>query len=319
MAERRYPLPLDAVRGPLSPSLAENAVLALGPVARASRELFDEGQVAPDVLAGMTLLLLAGQSLRVERADSPSTPEREGQGRGVAGSVWAREHFTVHRPVHVGQTLEVSGAVQRAYARGGRRYSVTLSETRSVSGDLLVSNCTTGLVHYRRDMQLPDSAEGVDEDAIRRPDLDIGVAAENPAIETLRALRVGDEVRGQVTRVGLEQMRARDGGQSRNPIHTDPEAAKKAGLVLPIVGGAHVFAYLQEALMRALGRHALLYGACFDLRWVAQVRAGSRVEPRAVVSAVLEDRVELDLEVGCEGRVAMTGSLAIPLPGAGAP
>ncbi|MFP6621992.1 MAG: MaoC family dehydratase, partial [Myxococcota bacterium] len=99
-----------------------------------------------------------------------------------------------------------------------------------------------------------------------------------------------------------------------NPIHTDPEAARQAGLVLPIVGGSHVFAYLQEALMRALGKEALLHGACFDLRWVAQVRAGTCVEPRATVSGASDDRVELDLEVGCEGRVAMTGSLAIPLP-----
>ena len=310
MAERRYPLPLSPVRGPLSPSLAENAVLALGPAAKASRELLDAGRVAPDVLAGMTLLLLAGQASRAQ----PAKSERGGPGRGVAGSVWVREHFTVHRPVRVGQMLEVTGAIQRDYSNGGRRYTVTLSETRSATGDLLASNCTTGLVRYRRDEELPDSEEGLDEDAIRRPALDIGAAAENPAIETLRALRVGDDVRGEVTRVGLEQMRARDGGQSRNPIHTDPEAARQAGLVLPIVGGSHVFAYLQEALMRALGKEALLHGACFDLRWVAQVRAGTCVEPRATVSGASDDRVELDLEVGCEGRVAMTGSLAIPLP-----
>lgn len=310
MAERRYPLPLSPVRGPLSPSLAENAVLALGPAAKASRELLDAGRVAPDVLAGMTLLLLAGQASRAQ----PAKSERGGPGRGVAGSVWVREHFTVHRPVRVGQMLEVTGAIQRDYSNGGRRYTVTLSETRSATGDLLASNCTTGLVRYRRDEELPDSEEGLDEDAIRRPALDIGAAAENPAIETLRALRVGDDVRGEVTRVGLEQMRARDGGQSRNPIHTDPEAARQAGLVLPIVGGSHVFAYLQEALMRALGKQALLHGACFDLRWVAQVRAGTCVEPRATVSGASDDRVELDLEVGCEGRVAMTGSLAIPLP-----
>ena len=310
MAERRYPLPLSPVRGPLSPSLAENAVLALGPAAKASRELLDAGRVAPDVLAGMTLLLLAGQASRAQ----PAKSERGGPGRGVAGSVWVREHFTVHRPVRVGQMLEVTGAIQRDYSNGGRRYTVTLSETRSATGDLLASNCTTGLVRYRRDEELPDSEEGLDEDAIRRPALDIGAAAENPAIETLRALRVGDDVRGEVTRVGLEQMRARDGGQSRNPIHTDPEAARQAGLVLPIVGGSHVFAYLQEALMRALRKQALLHGACFDLRWVAQVRAGTCVEPRATVSGASDDRVELDLEVGCEGRVAMTGSLAIPLP-----
>ena len=83
----------------------------------------------------------------------------------------------------------------------------------------------------------------------------------------------------------------------------------------PIVGGSHVFGFLQEALIHALGRESLLHGACFDLRWISQVRAGTRVEPTAAVSTASKDRIELDLEVGCEGRVAMTGSLVIPLPG----
>ncbi len=313
MADRRYPLPLSPVRAPLSPTMAENAVLALGPDAKASRELVNSGRVPPDVLAAMTLFLLAGQPRRARPADPAAKQDRRGEGRGVAGGVWVREHFTVHRPVRVGEAIEVTGEIQRGYSRGGRRYSVTTSETRDATGALLASNCTTGLVRYRRDDTLADSAEGLAEDAIRRPAPDPSAAAENPALETLRALRVGDVVRGPITLVDLEQMRARDGGQSRNPIHTDPEAARQAGLVAPIVGGSHVFGFLQEALIRALGQEALLHGACFDLRWVSQVRAGTGVEPTATVSAASEERVEMDLEVACEGRVAMTGSLAIPL------
>lgn len=322
MAGRRYPLSLAPVRALLPAKMAENAVLALGPGATAARGLVDAGLFPPDVLAAMTLFLLAGQPRR-EPSSQPEQREQEGdqkekkevgEGRGVAGSVWVREHFTLHRPVRLGEEVEVTGAIQSAYARRGRRYSVTSSETRDASGVLLVSSCTTGLVRYRRDPGLADSSEGLGEDEIRRPAPDPSAADENPALDVLRGLRSDDDLHGPASLVSLDQMRVRDGGQSRNPIHTDPEAARQAGLAVPIAGGSHVFGYVQEALMQALGTQALLYGACFDLRWLSQVRAGSRVEPSARVSSVAGSRVDLDLEVACERRTAMTGSLQVPLP-----
>ena len=291
--------------------MAENAVLSLGAEARASRSLLEEGFVAPDVLAGMTLFLLAGQPRRT----APATGQNaSAKGRGIAGSVWVREHFTVHRPARVGEAIEVTGAVERAYSKRGRRYSVTVSETRSASGTLLASNCTTGLASFRRDGLQADSSEGLGEQAVRRPTSDAAAASTNPAVDFLRTLKVGDEIRGSVTPVLLEQMQRRDGGTGRNPIHTNEEAARQAGLAQPIAGGAHVFGYLQEALMRALGSNSLLHGACFDLRWVSQVRPGDSVTPRASVSVAAPDRVEFDLRVECDERAAMLGSVALPLP-----
>ena len=112
-------------------------------------------------------------------------------------------------------------------------------------------------------------------------------------------------------------MRARDGGRSRNPIHTDPEAARRAGLEAPIAAGAHVLAFVQQALMEAWGAESLLHGSHTDVRWLAPVHAESRIEPRATVSARRDDRLEVDLEVGCEGRTALTGTLTIPLTASG--
>ena len=311
VSARRYPLSLSPVRGSLEPALAENAVLSLGAEARASRSLLEEGFVAPDVLAGMTLFLLAGQPRRT----APATGQNaSAKGRGIAGSVWVREHFTVHRPARVGEAIEVTGAVERAYSKRGRRYTVTVSETRSENGTLLASNCTTGLARFRRDGLQADSSEGLGEQAVRRPTSDAAAASTNPAVDFLRTLKVGDEIRGSVTPVLLEQMQRRDGGTGRNPIHTDEEAARQAGLAQPIAGGAHVFGYLQEALMRALGSNSLLHGACFDLYWVSQVRPGDSVTPRASVSVTAPDRVEFDLRVECDERAAMLGSVALPLP-----
>ena len=225
VSARRYPLSLSPVRGSLEPALAENAVLSLGAEARASRSLLEEGFVAPDVLAGMTLFLLAGQPRRT----APATGQNaSAKGRGIAGSVWVREHFTVHRPARVGEAIEVTGAVERAYSKRGRRYTVTVSETRSENGTLLASNCTTGLARFRRNGLQGDSAEGLGEQAVRRPTSDAAAASTNPAVDVLRTLKVGDEIRGSVTPVLLEQMQRRDGGTGRNPIHTNAEAARQA-------------------------------------------------------------------------------------------
>jgi acyl dehydratase len=224
-----------------------------------------------------------------------------------------REQFTVHRPVFLDQEVVVTGAVERRYARKGRLYSTTRAETRDTRGRLLVSNCTTGLVRYRRDPDLADYEEGRAEADVPQPRPDADVAGENPALATLRGLAAGATLTGPTTLVPLELMRTRDGERSRNPIHTDPEAARRAGLEAPIAGGSHVLSFVEEVLMDAWGPEALLHGACNDVRFVGQVRAGSQVTPRARIEVVTRERVEVALEVECEGRTAVTGTLLIPL------
>ncbi len=279
---------------------------SLGSAAKASRELLARGIVTPSVLAGMGLFLLAGQ---------PRVPRPDGSRKSapVAGGVWVREQFTLHRPLRLGQEVVVTGVVERRYARKGRVYSTTRAETRDPDGRLLVSNCTTGLVRYRRDPDLADYEEGRAEAEVPRPRPDLDVAGENPALATLRGLAVGETLVGPTTLVSLELMRTRDGARSRNPIHTDPEAARRAGLEAPIAGGSHVLSFVEEVLMDAWGPEALLHGACRDVRFVGQVRAGSRLTPRARVEAVTRERVDVALEVECEGRTAVTGTLLIPL------
>ena len=65
--------------------------------------------------------------------------------------------------------------------------------------------------------------------------------------------------------------------------------------------------------MDAWGPELLLHGACSDVRFVGQVRAGRQLTPRAQVLAVTRERVDVALEVECEGRTAVTGTLRIPL------
>ena len=307
------PLPRahEPVRGPIPDSIASGAVESLGAWGRASRELFDAGFVPADVLMGMTLYLLAHQ---------PRRPRADGQKRkgAVSGEVWVREQMTVHRPVRLGQELEIRGEAMRRYTRRGRRYGVTTSETRSKDGELLVSNCTTGLLQYRKHEGLEDQAEGVAEDQLSIPGPDATAASDNPSLETLRAVREDDRIEGEPTLVTLAMMRVRDAGRDDNPIHTDPEVARREGLAAPIAGGSHVLAFLQEALMRAWGPEALLHGAGFDVRWKAQTYAETRVTPRARIERVDPELATVSLEVEGEERTALTGTLRIPLAGPGA-
>ena len=309
--ESSLPRQLTPLRGSLPEQLSHSAARSLGAWGKATRELVALGFVPPDVLVGLTLYLLAGQ---------PRVPRSDGEPRkgAVSGGVWVRERVTIHRPVRIGQELVVSGESARRFSLRGRRYGVTSSQARDVDGHLLVSSCTTGLLRYRKEEGLADRAEGRDESALGVPGPDDGSARDNPSRDVLRRLREGQRIEGDASIVTLEMMRVRDAGRDDNPIHTDPEVARREGLRAPIAGGSHVLAFLNEALLRAFGHESLLYGACFDVRWKGQTFAGTHVTPAARVERVTPDEVELALEVQGEERTALVGSLRIPLVGSGA-
>lgn len=309
MADRHYPYALVAVPFAIPVETARNAAASLGREGTATDALVDAGLVPADVIAAATLFLLGGQP----RAESSPPASKDASTSGVAGGVWVREQFTVHRPVAISEPLEVRGAIARSFARKGRQYTVSTSQTFDAGGALVVSSCTTGLVRYRPDPALADGDDGVPDADVHRAGVDAARCLENPALESLCAARPGASFVVDPVEVTLEMMRRRDGGRSRNPIHTEPEEARRAGLAAPIAGGTHVMAFTLEALMRAWGPESLLHGAAFDARWHSPVHAGKRIEPRATVTAADADRVEVGLEVACEGATAMTGSVVVPL------
>ncbi len=300
------PQALTTVRTPMPDDLPRGAVESLGSCGRASRRLLDAGLVPPDVLTGMTLFLLASQ---------PRRPRPDGRrpAGAVAGGVWVREQVTIHQPVRLAEELVVTGESARRFSRRGRRYGVTTSETRAADGRLLVSSCTTGLLRYRKQEGLEDASEGRAEQEIAVFGPDPAGASSNPALPTLRSLVPGDRIEGERSRVTLLMMRVRDKGRGDNPIHTDPEVARREGLAAPIAGGSHVLAFLHEALMRAWGPESLLHGAHFDVQWKGQTFAGASITPHAVVVSATPELVELSLQIEGEERTALVGTLAVPL------
>lgn len=302
MSGRSYPRELDAVEAPIPADRVERVLAGMGKQGTAARALAERGQAPPELATGLTLALLQGQ---------PRTPGDRRPG-AVAGGVWVREQFIHRAPLPLGEPLSISGAALRRFARKGRQYTVTRSETRDAAGRLLLSNLTTGLERYRADAGA-DTEEGLRADEIVAPAPDAASGGRNPSLELLRARRAGERIVGASVAMSIERLRDRDGPDPANPIHSDPEAARRAGLDVPIAGGAHVLAFAQELVLQAWGLEALSHGACTDARWISPVRAGTRIVASVEVSDASASLLELGFEVRCDGTPACVGRIAIPL------
>ncbi|MGH1489984.1 MAG: MaoC family dehydratase [Acidimicrobiales bacterium] len=305
-----WPQPLAAVRGPFSEARIAGAAEGMGDHGPATQALAAAGQVPPDLITGMTLFLLARQP-RPATSDK-SKPKKAS---AIAGGVWVREQFTIHRPLGTVDAFEVTGESTGRYVKKGRRYGTTRSQSHDSDGRLVASNLTTGLLSYKAEEGRADQVEGLPLEQTPGPDADWSAAADNPHLDALRTAEVGQTLGQESMVLSLAMMAARDTAQPDNPIHSDPEEARKAGLARPIAGGSHVLAFAIEPLLAAWGIEALSHGTKFDIRWRAPTEADVAIVPKAVVTAVEPDRVIVDVEVTLAGGpVAMVGTLTIPLP-----
>ncbi|HEX7034557.1 MAG TPA: MaoC family dehydratase [Pseudomonadales bacterium] len=304
-----WPRPLQEVRGPIPLAKLDGAAAGMGDWGPETRALAADGLVPPDMLTGLTLFLLANQ---------PRDPRRQqaipGGSGGVAGGVWVRERYTIHRPIARDDPFTVRGASEGRHVHKGRRYGTTSSETRSAAGERVATNLTTGLLAYRVQEGLADGVEGRSPDDLPAPAPDWTAARDNPCRERLADLAAGETLGGYPVTVSLAMMAARDTKNPDNPIHSDPELARRAGLSRPIAGGSHVLAFALEPILARAGREALFHGACFDIRWKAPVYADTVIRPSARVAEALADRVVFEVTATLEdGTTAMTGRVVAPM------
>lgn len=305
-----FPRPLVPVHGPFDPERVAGAAEGMGTYGAATRSLAERGIVQPDLVCGMTLALISDQP----KFRDPST-RPDGKVSGTDGGVWVRERFTIHRPISVDDAWTVDGESTGTYSRKGRRYSTTTARSVTSSGDRFATNISTGLMSYRPDPSLADGERGVPLADTPSPEPDRDAAAANPHLDALRRCAVGDRFGDVEVPVTIEMMTARDTSRPKNPIHSDPDAARKAGLRRPIAGGSHVLAFALEAVMNALGDEVLLHGATIDARWKAPTEDGATIVPSAVATAVDASAVRFDIGVDLlDGPTAMVGSIEIPLP-----
>ena len=286
---------LQPVTGPFDPERVADACEGLGDYGRATRQLYDRGFVPPDVLMGMAITLLAGQPLRHPRTaeDDLASP--------IEGGVWVREQVTIHRPCRIDEPWTITGGTVRRFVRKGRRYAVNVARTEAPDGSVIVSNCMTSLISYRADESLADRAEGFAEADVPAPMAD----PRNPrVVEATQGVE-----RSSTVEMTATLLQRRDGKRPLNPIHSDPERARKAGLAAPIAGGSFIAAFALELLMREWGPDALLHGAHLDKQWTSPTHAGDIIAPRVVVSPVTDDLVTVAVTVD---PAKMRGTITIP-------
>ena len=307
-----WPRQLIAATGPMRAEKIDGAADGMGEWGQETRALVAQGWVPPDMMTGLTLFLLSSQ---------PRDPTRQkipGGGGGVAGGVWVRERFTIHRGLRREEQFTVSGTAVGRHVHKGRRYGTNECTTLGEDGEKAARNITTGLLAYKVEAGLADHLEGQDPDALESPAPDWQRAASNPSLERLRALREGQVLGDYPVRVSLAMMEARDTKNPDNPIHSDPELARKAGLTKPIAGGSHVLAFPLEAILAEIGRHGLYYGASFDIRWRTPVYADTTIIPRVLVESVAPQQVVFGVKAILPGdngaeETAMVGQVTVPL------
>lgn len=304
-----WPKQLAPASGPMRQDKVEGALEGMGTYGDATRALAAKGYLQPDMMTGLTLFILGNQP----RGDK--TQKIPGAGGGVAGGVWVRERFTIHRPLMADETFAVTGESVGKHVHKSRRYSTSRCTTLNAQGELAAENLTTGLLQYKVVEGLEDSLEGEAPDTIDSPAPGYSSAVNNPCLGALRNLQAGDVLRGPEVVVGLDLMQARDTKKPDNPIHSDPEIAKEAGLSRPIAGGSHVLSFALELLMRELGGEVLLHGTSIDVRFRAPVYADLTVSPSAKVASVSDKEVVFNADVTIiDGPVASVATITIPLP-----
>lgn len=314
MTDTGWPQPLESAIGPFSPTRVDGAAEGMGQYGPATRTIAAAGLVPPDLLTGMTLFLLANQPPARSSETGGHSRQTRQKASPIDGGVWVREQLTIHRPLPRTDAFVVSGESTGRYVHKGRRYGTTNSQSHDSGGHLFATNLTTGLLSYQVDERRADMVEGLPIDQNPAPRPDWSVAPANPHLDLLRSAAVGDGFYSDTVTVTLAMMAARDTSAPDNPIHSDPDAAKAAGLPQPIVGGSHLLSFALEPLLAAWGNECLFHGAHIDARWKAPTPAESCIVASTTVVAKTDSELRVDLDVQlADGPTAMVAEIRIPL------
>ena len=131
---------------------------------------------------------------------------------------------------------------------------------------------------------------------------------------TVADLTVGQEVTPVVKQMTLARM-SRPLMAGSNPIHYDPEFAKKAGLPAPIATGVMSSAFLSEMLTRAFGVEWIRGGA-MDVKFIRPIYAGDTVTARGRITSKTETSTgrRIVLDIWCEtqrGEAVTVGTASV--------
>lgn len=198
-----------------------------------------------------------------------------------AGTIHAKQEFEFLHPIKAGMRVLCAGKIEDKYMKRGRKYVEIRTRASDMQGRELVRSKIV--------MVLPSEKEEGEGRKARRSE---------------QAVRVGEEI-PPVTKMITQEVieRYAEASGDFNPIHIDPEFARRAGLGGTIAHGMLTLAYLSQMLMEFFGE-GWVQGGHLSVTFLAPVRPGDRITARGtVVDAVREgQRVRLIAEIWCENQ-----------------
>ena len=102
-----------------------------------------------------------------------------------------------------------------------------------------------------------------------------------------------------------------------NPIHSDPEYARRRGFQDTLAPGVMAVGYLNELLAKVIGPR-FLQGGTLSVNFIGPMYPGNRIFATGVVreKAVVEGEERVILEIWCEteeGRKVVAGTATVPI------
>jgi acyl dehydratase len=98
----------------------------------------------------------------------------------------------------------------------------------------------------------------------------------------------------------------------RTNIHTDRDAASKAGFTAPIAAGEHTIALAMQLIVDRFGE-CFMRGGAFDVALIKPVLFGDTLTVHARVTSADDRHLELELRVqNQDGASVLTGTARVP-------
>lgn len=219
-----------------------------------------------------------------------------------------QEELWFHNPVFAGEKVTLEGEYVDKYVKRDKGYVVMNAEARGEDGRLLVRHRGIEIMRVNVGSVVAKGTEKKIENKVTG-EFDKSLT---PAKEASEDIDIGTPIQSVSKTTSQEQASVFSWvGKYFKNIHNDLDAAKRAGLELPLVQGQQQVGYLTEMLVSFFGKSWFTSG-WIKVKFIHPVTVGETVTARGVVKEKLKEngKTKLNLEIwveNSEGKLTTVG------------
>jgi len=207
------------------------------------------------------------------------------------GTLWIRQHWSLHAPMAIGEPLRATGRIVDVYPYRDRTVVLSEATLRNAAGDLLA----VGQHHQSYLLEQTTGEVKLRDPKEKRGGYPVPDGEEIPSIERTVTLEMCQHLFPGAT-----------------SYHTDRDAAAKLGSKNIVVGGRVTLYYMGEVLERHFGR-AWWEGGQIEVKFTNVVWPEDRITARAVITGVEDGRTQLAVWVEkADGTVVTVADASLP-------